>query len=207
MRVLLLEEDRLDLRDVRVHRHVVVGEVAGHDPAQLLVEDGVLVERHADAPHHAAQELRAGGASIEDPAGREDADHSRDVHGSEIGVDQHLGELGAESVHGELLALLARSRLAALVDRLSAGAPHYLDIGVRRPGGRDEPAGLGADLHRSEPVQRRCRIGDRHAHEPVAQCPAGDEHRRPDARRRHRSGRDGRLGHVAVAEIEADLLE
>ena len=48
--VVLVDEDHLDVVDVGVDRHVVLGEVVVHEAAEAVVDHALLVQRHADAP-------------------------------------------------------------------------------------------------------------------------------------------------------------
>ena len=68
--LVLVDEDHVDIVDVGVHRHVVLGEIVVHEAAELVVEHASPPERHADAPDHAAHDLAARGLGIEDAAGR-----------------------------------------------------------------------------------------------------------------------------------------
>ena len=62
------------------------------------VPDRLLVQRHGQAPGHAADELAARGQRVDDPARGEDAEHPPhpDLAGGHVHRD--LGELGAEGV-------------------------------------------------------------------------------------------------------------
>lgn len=75
---------------------MVSGEVGVDVAAGRHVADRFLVERHGQAPGHAADELAAGGEGVDDPARREDAQQAAgpDLAGGD--VDGDLGELGAE---------------------------------------------------------------------------------------------------------------
>lgn len=98
VRILLLDEEQLDRRDVRVRGQVIVGEVAGRDAPEVLVVDGVLLQSHPDAPHHAAHELAAREPRVQDPPAGEDTDQPLDPHVAEVGIDQHFDELRTEGV-------------------------------------------------------------------------------------------------------------
>jgi hypothetical protein len=68
--VRFIDEDDLDVMGVGVHRYVVFGDIRVHHPAGTVVDDGRLVQGHADAPDHAAHDLAVRGLGIEDaPAG------------------------------------------------------------------------------------------------------------------------------------------
>src|SRR5215472_6911204 len=48
--ILLFDEDDVDRVHVRVHRHVIVGEIVAHEATEPVIGDGLLMQRHADAP-------------------------------------------------------------------------------------------------------------------------------------------------------------
>ena len=75
--VLLLDEDHVDCVYVGIHRHVIVGEIVGHEAPEPVVGRGLLMQRHADAADHGAENLAACRLRIEDAAGRHRADHAR----------------------------------------------------------------------------------------------------------------------------------
>ena len=77
--VRLVDEDHLDIVDVGVHRHMIFGDVGIHDAAEPVIDQRLLVQRHADAPDHAAQDLAARGLGVQDAPGRNRADGARDA--------------------------------------------------------------------------------------------------------------------------------
>ena len=48
--VVLVDKDHVDVVDVGIHRHVVLGQVVVHEAAEAVVGQGLLLQRHADAP-------------------------------------------------------------------------------------------------------------------------------------------------------------
>jgi hypothetical protein len=70
------------------------------------IHRALLPQRGGQAHGHAAEELRARGARVDDPAGSEDAERPRHGDLAGAGVDLHLDELGAERVPGVALGLL-----------------------------------------------------------------------------------------------------
>ena len=66
----LVDEDDLDLSNVGVHGDMVFGDVGVHDPAEFMVDQRLLMQRHADAPDHAADDLAARGLGVEDASRR-----------------------------------------------------------------------------------------------------------------------------------------
>src|ERR1700756_1042985 len=95
-----IDHDRIELRDVGVHRHEVLREVAVDESAAAQVDHCFLVQRHAQPPDHSANELRTRGLGIQYAAYREDSEHSSHSDLSRINVDTDLGEVGAVSVYG-----------------------------------------------------------------------------------------------------------
>ena len=75
--VRLVDEDHLDLVHVGVHRHVVLGDVGVHDAAELVIDQRLLVQRHADPPHHAAHDLAVRRLGVEDTPGGDRVDDAR----------------------------------------------------------------------------------------------------------------------------------
>ena len=61
--VRLLDENHLDVVYVGVHRHMILGDVGVHDAAEPVIDQRLLVQRHADAPDHAAEDLAASRSS------------------------------------------------------------------------------------------------------------------------------------------------
>src|SRR5207237_898980 len=57
--IILVAEADVDLADVGVHRHVVLGEVGVDEASVALVEQRLFHQRHAHAPDDAAHELAA----------------------------------------------------------------------------------------------------------------------------------------------------
>jgi hypothetical protein len=99
------------------------------------IEDAVLVERHRQAHRHAADELRAGGARVDDPPDVEDAEEADDADLTGAIVDVDLGELGPDGVHREMLLVGVGWRLGVgLVAELGVG-PELVMEGV---GGGDD---------------------------------------------------------------------
>src|SRR3981081_4716196 len=58
-RVLLLDEDHVDVVNIRIHRHMIFGETVIHDAAELVVDQRLLMQRHADAAVPDAADLAA----------------------------------------------------------------------------------------------------------------------------------------------------
>ncbi len=77
---------------VGVHGHVVFGDVGVHDAAETVVDHGLLVQCHADAPHHAAEDLAACRLRVQDAPGRDRIDDAHDADDADLLVHFHLGE-------------------------------------------------------------------------------------------------------------------
>src|SRR4051812_14660768 len=70
----LVDEDDLDVVHVCVHRDMILGDVGVHDAAEAVIDERLLVQRHADAPDHGAHDLAGGGLRVQAAAGRDRAD-------------------------------------------------------------------------------------------------------------------------------------
>jgi hypothetical protein len=92
----LRRQNDLQLFDVGVDRHGVVGEVVVDVTGIALVDLGLLMQRGRNAPDHAAHELAASRPRIHDPPRRERAGKTRSAYFARSGVDAHLDKLGAE---------------------------------------------------------------------------------------------------------------
>src|SRR5688572_24474668 len=92
-RVLLLDEQRLDLVHVGVDGDVVVLQVRVHDAAVTVVYLGRLLQGHADAPDDAADLLTVRSLRVDYLAAGRHLDGARDAHRAEVGVNFDLDEL------------------------------------------------------------------------------------------------------------------
>src|SRR5262249_18031660 len=126
VRVVFLDQDRVKCGDVGVHRDVVLAQIGIHHPARAHVHHGLLVQGERDAPDHAAMELAAHKARIDDASGRERADHAGDAHVPKLGIDLDLGEPRAMRVHGV-------GRLRGRIDGALA-----LALDLREPGAAED---------------------------------------------------------------------
>src|SRR4051812_27422453 len=69
----------LDLWNVRIHGDVVIGEVSRDHARGARIPDGILVERHADRPDDATEELAARRLRVQDLARGVGTDDARDA--------------------------------------------------------------------------------------------------------------------------------
>ena len=129
VRILLVDQDRLERGHVGVHRHVVFAEVGVHGPPGARIHDGLFVQREADAPDHPAVILARHQPRIDDAPGREGADEPRAADLPEVGVDLHLGEDRAVGMRRIGVAARAGRALAAARDRRLPGAGEDLGVG------------------------------------------------------------------------------
>ena len=142
VRVVLVEPVRVDVGDVGAGGDVVLGEVVVDHVAEARVEHALLVQCHGQAHGHAADELRPGGARVDDPAGGEHAEQPRHPDLAGVAVDVRLGELGAERVHG--VPLGGRVLLGAAVGarpRRRGSAPYLSRKALRRVDDGGAPRG------------------------------------------------------------------
>src|SRR6185312_16953745 len=118
--VRFLDEDDIDVVHVGIHGHVVFGNVGVHDASEAVVEQRFLVQRHADAPDHAAHHLAVGGLAIEDAAGGDGIDHAGHADDAKIFIHLDLREDGGVDVarvrlvFGYLVGFLARDALGVV---------------------------------------------------------------------------------------------
>ena len=132
--VRLVDEDDIDVVHVGVHRHVVFGNIGVHDAAEMVIDQRLLVQRHADAPHHAAHDLAARRLGVEDAPGRDRVDDAGDADHAELFVDLHLGEdrrmgvagIGAAARRFGIQAVLVEFGGFLFLDTVHAAVPHRL---------------------------------------------------------------------------------
>ena len=55
----LVDKDHLDVVDVRIHWNMIFGNIRVHDTAEMVINQRLFVQRHADPPNHAADDLAA----------------------------------------------------------------------------------------------------------------------------------------------------
>jgi hypothetical protein len=120
VRVVLLDEEGLQLPDVGMHRHEIFSEIGVGHPPEARIETRLLEQRHADAADHPADALAVRDLGIDHAADPIGADQALDSYGAEIGIDAHLGEHGAEAVHRKAASLVARRRLPGRFDAIQA---------------------------------------------------------------------------------------
>lgn len=78
----------------------ILGNACIHDMAEFVIEERFLVQRQADAPDHAADDLAARGLGVQDMAGRDRADDAGDADDAELLVHVHFDEYGRARVVG-----------------------------------------------------------------------------------------------------------
>ena len=88
--VRLFDEDHLNVVDVGIHRHMILGDVGIHDAAEGVIDQRFLVQRHADAPDHAAHDLAARRLGVENAASRHRTDNAGDTDDAELLVHLHF---------------------------------------------------------------------------------------------------------------------
>ena len=136
--VLLVDEDHLDVVHVGIHRHMILGDVGIHDATEAVVDQRFLVQRHADAPDHAAHDLAVRGLGVQDAPGRDRADDASDADDAELLVHLHLGKDRRMRVLGVCPSLLESCGFL-LFDAIHAAVAH--GIRDRYGAGRIRPAG------------------------------------------------------------------
>src|SRR5437879_6124092 len=93
----LANEERLELRDIRIRRYEVAGIVAVEEAAPDRIGLRLLEQRLPGAPDDPADGLTSSGLGIDDAAGVVGADEAVQAHQAKIGVDAYFGEHGGEA--------------------------------------------------------------------------------------------------------------
>ena len=57
MRLHLVDEDHVDVMDIGIHRHMILGEIVIDETAIAVVDHGLFMQRHADTADHGAHDL------------------------------------------------------------------------------------------------------------------------------------------------------
>src|SRR5262249_29885296 len=92
--VWLVDEDDVDIVDVSIHRHVVLGEIGVDYAPQVVINQRFLVQGHANAPDHAACNLVAGRHWVENASGGNSTDDARDANDAKLLIHLHFREHG-----------------------------------------------------------------------------------------------------------------
>src|SRR5690242_17829984 len=103
MRLALLDEDHVDVMDVGVNRHMVLGEIMIDDASVAVIDHRLFVESHADAADHGSHDLTARGFRIEDTASCHCTDNASNAEHPKLFIEPHLGEYRRMSVVGVAL--------------------------------------------------------------------------------------------------------
>src|SRR5262245_36914407 len=108
-----------------MHWYVVFREIGVHDTPEPVVGHRLLVQRHADAHDHAAENLAAPRLCIDDSAGGDrahDAVHTDDAY---LFIDLHLDKYRSMRASRVVVLRAGRVRLLPL-DPVHAAAAHGL---------------------------------------------------------------------------------
>ena len=116
MLIKFLDKLKIELRNIRIHRHEVAGQILGEIAAERLVHGGVLEQRLADSPDHSTDQLAPRCLRIDDSTGAIRPNHSRDARDHEILVEANFDEHRAPGVHGP-------ARVLAEFRRVRSGRP------------------------------------------------------------------------------------
>ena len=116
--------------------HVVLGEIVVHEPAEPVVDQRLLVQRHAEPHHHAAQDLAARGLGVQDPPSGDGADDPGDADHAQLLVDPDLREHGRMRV-GRVALLHRPIGLGRLLDLDALDARGAHRLADTRPTGPD----------------------------------------------------------------------
>jgi hypothetical protein len=153
VRVFLIDEYRVERRDVGIHRHMVFGEIGVRDPPRAAIGDRRLVQGERDPPDHPAEILAAHEARVDDAASRERSEEAGHPDLAEGGVDLHFRIDGAmrETSHGPRRPPDRGRTSPCRSPRICRPGPGYPR---RRRFARRRRVGAG---DRPAPPRRRCR--------------------------------------------------
>ena len=104
---------------------MILGDVRVHDAAEIVIDQRLLVQRHADPPDHAAHDLARRGLGVEDASGGNRADEAGDADDAKLFVDPDLGEDCRMRVV-RARAVLGKARLFLLLDAFDAAVAHRI---------------------------------------------------------------------------------
>ena len=112
---------------------MVLGNVGVHDATEPVVEQRLLVQRHADAPDDAAHDLTVGCHGVQDAPGSDSVDDSGDSNDTELLVDLYLGKDRRMDVACVLLQLVEIVGLSVCSMRSTLPACMTSAIDTTRP--------------------------------------------------------------------------
>src|SRR5262249_31381484 len=92
--VRLVDEDDLDIMHVSMHRHVIFRDIGIHDAAEPVIDRRFLMQRHADSPDYATEDLAARRLHVQDASSRDGGDNASDADPAQLLVHVHFGEDG-----------------------------------------------------------------------------------------------------------------
>ncbi|MNX83546.1 hypothetical protein D3C86_1153130 [compost metagenome] len=205
VRVFLWHEEGLDAGNIQMDRDQVAGEVRVHHPSPARIAQPLLHQGEADAHGDAPQHLATGGLRVEDPPRGEGPDEAGDPDGPEVGIDLDLGELRTEGMGGPAVFLVTGHGLALCAHGRNSVSPQQVAIGLatRRIIAMHQVTRRGDELARIHFVQGRGWIAPRHVPQLVEGGLGGERHGGAHAGGGLGPARDGRLGQVRIAELEA----
>jgi hypothetical protein len=171
------------------------------------IHDGVLMQRERHAPDHAAIELAAHHAGIDDPSGGERADHAGRADLAEIRIDLDLGEHGPMRMHG--VGRIARpdrprwfpgpsiSRSPARAEDIGVALAAALVVAAEQAARARDHAGIaGAE-------QRRAIVAGREIGKPRDHVGAGVVNRHAGGRGVGRAAGDAASGRSEVPDLNS----
>ena len=78
--------------DVGVHGYMVFAEIVVHPATQPVIGERLLVKRHTDAHHHAAEDLAARSLRVDDAASSDGVDDAGDAYNAQLLIHPHFRE-------------------------------------------------------------------------------------------------------------------
>ncbi|MNN12133.1 hypothetical protein D3C81_1251160 [compost metagenome] len=98
---MLFHEHHLDVSDIGMHRDVVLGQVVVEDATEFVIGLRLFLQRHAQPPDHAAEDLATSGFRVDHTPGGHRADHPHDLDRTQVFVNVYLYEDGRMGSGGE----------------------------------------------------------------------------------------------------------
>src|SRR5262245_20038350 len=92
--IMLLDKNDLDFMHICMSWHVILGDIAIHESSEPVIEQGLLMQRHADSEHDSTHYLAARRLGIEDLAGCDGTDDAGHANNAKLFIDLDFGKDG-----------------------------------------------------------------------------------------------------------------
>ena len=97
------DEIDIDQRNIGVGGDVIIGQIASRRHSRFRIVFGRFRQRHADAHDKSAQDLTPRRLGADDASAIHHADHARDLHARQQGIDFHFDEMRAPRLKRKFL--------------------------------------------------------------------------------------------------------